>query len=196
MSMVTVHGPNTMYTGVPGQGGSAGVAFSPGRQARAVQDPINGLKWTFQAQDSSRPAGDYSWAFPPDGTPSVFPGPGAVTVVYAAAGSKTGTLTVAGTNPAPPGIQNGTYPVVVTASAGQPRMVEGQSADEGGEQQAFQSAEPQAGVDVGYDPAAHTVDEVVEFAEEHPDQVTDIYAAEAAGKNRSTLLSHLEHMQG
>jgi hypothetical protein len=50
-------------------------------------------------------------------------------------------------------------------------------------------------VEVGYDPAAHTVDEVIEYAEEHPDQVPDIYAAEQAGKQRSTLLSHLEHMQ-
>src|SRR4029077_17130065 len=102
MSMVTVHGPNTVYTGSGGTGGTGGVAYSPGRQAKATQDPTNGLKWTFEAQDKRRPAGDYTWAFPPDGTPSSPTGPGPQVITYGGAATKIGTLTVAGTNPAPP----------------------------------------------------------------------------------------------
>ena len=47
-------------------------------------------------------------------------------------------------------------------------------------------------VAVGYDPAAHTVDEVKEFVTEHPDELQDIYDAEVAGKNRATLITWLE----
>lgn len=45
-----------------------------------------------------------------------------------------------------------------------------------------------------YDPAAHTVAEVVAYVETNPDQLQAVYAAEQAGKNRSTLLSALEAM--
>jgi hypothetical protein len=42
-----------------------------------------------------------------------------------------------------------------------------------------------------YDPSAHTVDEVLAYAAEHPDEVADIVSAEEAGKSRSTLLDKL-----
>lgn len=45
-----------------------------------------------------------------------------------------------------------------------------------------------------FDPADYTVAEVVEYAEANPEQVDDLIAAEEAGKNRSTLISHLESM--
>jgi hypothetical protein len=50
----------------------------------------------------------------------------------------------------------------------------------------------QADVEVAYDPGAHTVPEVIEFAENNPDQVQALIDAEVAGKNRATLLPHLE----
>jgi hypothetical protein len=42
-----------------------------------------------------------------------------------------------------------------------------------------------------FDPADHTVAEVLDYAAEHPDEVAAIAAAEEAGKNRSTLLDQL-----
>ena len=45
-----------------------------------------------------------------------------------------------------------------------------------------------------YDPSEHTVDEVVEYASQHPDEVEAILTAEQGGKNRSTLTSQLEAM--
>jgi len=46
-----------------------------------------------------------------------------------------------------------------------------------------------------YDPESHTVQEVVDYATAHPDEVADIITAEQAGKNRTTLLSQLEALQ-
>jgi hypothetical protein len=43
----------------------------------------------------------------------------------------------------------------------------------------------------GYDPGEHTVDEVLAYAAEHPDEVNAIAAAEEAGKSRVTLLDKL-----
>jgi hypothetical protein len=51
------------------------------------------------------------------------------------------------------------------------------------------------GVEVGYDPAAHTVTEVIGYVEDNADQLEDIIAAEEAGKARVTLLTHLESMR-
>lgn len=45
-----------------------------------------------------------------------------------------------------------------------------------------------------YNPADHTVAEVVDYAAAHPDDVGRLYDAEAAGKARSTLLTALEGM--
>jgi len=50
-------------------------------------------------------------------------------------------------------------------------------------------------VQVGYDPAAHTVTEVIGYVEDNPDQLEDVIAAERAGKDRVTLITHLEGMR-
>ena len=42
-----------------------------------------------------------------------------------------------------------------------------------------------------YDPSAFTVDEVKAYAEAHPEELDAIYAAEDAGKARTTLLDWL-----
>jgi hypothetical protein len=55
-------------------------------------------------------------------------------------------------------------------------------------------ATPDADVDVvheSYDPADHTVDEVVTYVRSYPDSAASIYEMEEQGKNRSTLLSQL-----
>ena len=60
-----------------------------------------------------------------------------------------------------------------------------------GQSPADQAAAMKEGV---FDPGDHTVDDVVEYATAHPDEVDEIYEAETAGKNRSTLVSQLEAM--
>jgi hypothetical protein len=97
----------------------------------------------------------------------------------------TGTVTSGGSPAA------GTYPITVTAYTGtgavgtSPMMV--RTGEETGEE-----PPPEGEVSVGYDPAAHTVDEVKEFVTEHPDEAQAMYDAELAGKNRATLISWLE----
>jgi len=39
-----------------------------------------------------------------------------------------------------------------------------------------------------FDPAEHTVDQVLAFIDEHPDQSAAVLASEAAGKNRTSLV--------
>lgn len=51
--------------------------------------------------------------------------------------------------------------------------------------------EPEPAPAEAYDPGVHTVDEVLAYADAHPDEVGAIIAAEEAGKNRSTLLDKL-----
>lgn len=43
-----------------------------------------------------------------------------------------------------------------------------------------------------YDPGDHTVEEVKEYVEEHPDESAAIAEAEKSGKARTTLLDALE----
>jgi hypothetical protein len=43
----------------------------------------------------------------------------------------------------------------------------------------------------GFDPSAHTVAEVVAYAQANPDEVPRLLAEEQAGKNRVTLLDQL-----
>lgn len=45
-----------------------------------------------------------------------------------------------------------------------------------------------------YDPGRHKVDEVLDYAEDHPDEIARLIEAERAGKNRSTLVSQLEQV--
>lgn len=79
----------------------------------------------------------------------------------------------------------------------------------GGDVEAFQSSPPTVSEQEGataltgdedsnedieddrYDPSQYTVDEVMSYAEGHPDQVDAIYAAEESGKSRVTLLDKL-----
>jgi hypothetical protein len=53
--------------------------------------------------------------------------------------------------------------------------------------------DPQQGGEC-YDPGAHTVGEVLEYAADHPDEVDDILERERNGKNRSTLVDALEDL--
>jgi hypothetical protein len=46
----------------------------------------------------------------------------------------------------------------------------------------------------GFDPSEHTVDEVIDYVNEHPDQKDAVAEAEEAGKGRVTVLSQLETM--
>ena len=184
MSLVTIHGPYTMYM----QGGG-GVTASVPPGARATVNPTNGLIVTFTCE-GSRPSGDLTWAFGSGASPATGNGVGPIVVTYSGPGTKAVTLTVAGAGAPPPA--NGVLNMSVVVAGGTLRSVP-HDVPEASQQSA--EPEPEVDVDVGYDPAAHTVDEVVEFAEAHPDQVDEILAAEQAGKNRSTLTSHLEHMQ-
>ena len=189
MSMVSVHGPNTMYTDAPG------VIPSSPAGATSTQSPSNGLVFnmaTTGPRGGASPA-DYAWTASASGVCN--PTTGASTVVTfpgAAAGSnQTITLTVSGAGTPP--LANGSYVTTVRPVTGQPKMVEA------GQQQVQVEELPpehQADVEVAYDPGAHTVPEVIEFAEQNPDQVQALLAAERAGKDRSTLLNHLETLQG
>jgi hypothetical protein len=60
-----------------------------------------------------------------------------------------------------------------------------------GEEAAPKSTGPTPKVPAGsdpYDPGEHTVAEVHEYLAAHPDQAEAVLAAEAAGKNRTTLV--------
>lgn len=88
MSIVAVHGPPTFGSRAVSETGSV----------MATVDPTNGLKWDFKLDaTTTRSDQDFSWAFPPNGTPTpqLLADPAVVT--YATAGSKTATLTVTNT---------------------------------------------------------------------------------------------------
>jgi len=57
-----------------------------------------------------------------------------------------------------------------------PETVESADADESGE---------------AYDPSAHTVDEVLAYVAEHPDEADAVYRAESSGKARVTILDKM-----
>jgi hypothetical protein len=182
MSMVTVHGPNTMY--------SKAVVGNPSGSAYATPNPTNGLIWTFQARDQSQPAANYDWAY--TGAAGVPASPIADTkapVVTLPAGAHTVTLTLNGVAQAP-------FTITAVAGAG-PTSGLMSAPDEGdGEEQVVEDDAPdEVDVEVGYDPAAHTVTEVIGFVEDNPDELEDIISAEQAGKQRVTLLTHLESMR-
>lgn len=54
------------------------------------------------------------------------------------------------------------------------------------------SSEPDPNEQYLYDPAAHTVSEVLAYVDENPDETQRVLDAEQGGKNRSTLVSELE----
>ena len=107
MSIVAVHGPNTM--------GSTSMAEAGPANAQA--NPANGLAWSFSADPSARPAADFDWNFGSGATPATqADSKGPVAVTYSTAGTKTVTLTVSGANPPPP--ENGVYVMGIQAKAG------------------------------------------------------------------------------
>lgn len=44
----------------------------------------------------------------------------------------------------------------------------------------------------GFDPSAHTIDEVLSHLDDHPDEAGTVLAAERTGKDRTTLVAELE----
>lgn len=117
--------------------------------------------------------------------------------------SGTGTLTAQNHNFAVAGAQNvrvsiypypggpllatGQFAVVgATGPSGLMALLETQSAPEGGD-----SGSPE--ISVGYDPGAHTVQEVEDYVTENPDQRDAVWEAESEGKARVTLLTWLEN---
>ena len=187
MSIVSVHGPNMWGGTGAGGGGTGQVITAP--QVQATADQTNGLKFTYVATNGARPAADYSWAFPPDGTPATSAAnKGPITVTYAAGGSKTATLTVAAGAGPPAG---GAYPITVTALTAGPRMVE-EGVDAESQSAVVTEDEHTTDVQPGFDPAAHTVAEVEDYVLDHPDEIETILDMEEEGKNRSTLVAYLE----
>ena len=186
MSIVAVHGPNTM-------GSKAVTEVGP---AMATVDQSNGLIWTFKLDQSSTRTTSLAWTFP-TGTPATATGPGPHTVTYASAGSKANTAVATGAgegaNPYPPA---GTTNIPVTAVSGAAPQMMMMGAPEEGEGEEFieedDSDEESPEVPIAFDPAAHTVAEVEEYADEHPEQAAELLDAEVAGKNRSTLVAFLE----
>ena len=47
---------------------------------------------------------------------------------------------------------------------------------------------------LGYDPSEHSVNDVLDYVEDHPDEALSVYALEEQGKNRSTLKSKLDEI--
>ena len=183
MSIVTVHGPYTF--------GSKAVAAAGPVMATVQQN--NGLIWTFKIDGgTTRVAADFDWTFT-GGTPaSTADNPGPIAVTYATPGAKTATLVVSGAgtgaNPYPPA---GSYPITVTAVTGVAPLMAGQQR-EPEESAADEEEESSPEVPIAFDPAAHTVAEVEEYVDQHPDQVQELLDAEVAGKNRTTLVNYLQ----
>ena len=178
MSIVAVHGPNTFGVAGAGGGGTAGTVTNTGGTVTA--DISNARKFNF-AGAGDRLAADYDWAFTGE-TSQLNTKTG--TITFATAGAKVITLTLGtsgGTTPA-----GGTYTFNVVAGAtAAPRSLPPEEDRE-------EESSPE--VDVGYDPAAHSVADVEEYAEEHPDSAQELLDAEVAGKNRPTLVAYLESL--
>jgi hypothetical protein len=178
MSIVAVHGPNTMFTT---EGGGQSIPSTGGGVAQATKSPTNGLIYSFSVPNpGARPAADFDWTFTGPGSPAAQNDKTSGTVTYTGPGAGTIVLTVAAGAGPPAG---GTYTITTAPTAGTPRSV-----DPGGDGEP--EGEPES--TAGFDPAAHTVAEVEEYVEEHPDEVAAILELEEAGKNRSTLISYLE----
>jgi len=98
---------------------------------------------------------------------------------YAGPGTYTITLTVAVA-----GVLYGDNQKVTVApvGGGEPQMPPPEEVDD----ETPVPEEPEA-----YDPGAHTVDEVLAYVDEYPDQIDRIRLAEEAGKNRVGILDHI-----
>jgi hypothetical protein len=191
MSIVAVHGPNTMGASGAGGAGTGEVITAPGGGGGVVTadaNMANGMIFTFSwVGTTARPNADFDWAFP-TGTPATAADTkGPTTVTYATAGAKTATLTVAAGAGPPAG---GSYPITVQAKTG-PRAVQEEEAGTF-DADVGDSTEESVATAGEYDPGEHTVVEVEQYVAANPDELTDVYNAETAGKNRSTLVAHLE----
>jgi hypothetical protein len=182
MSIVAVHGPNTM-------GSKARVANISGT-AYATVNPANGLIWTFYPKDQSQVAANYDWAYTPTtGTPaSPIADTKTPTVTFSAPGTYTVTLTLNGVAQAP---------ITVKAVSGvAPKLTGDEEAPPEESLEPHEAATPPEEfipeAEELYDPGDHTIEEVMAYATAHPDEVVDIYNDEVEGKARSTLLSQLE----
>jgi len=185
MSMVTVHGPYTMY--------SKAVVANASGSAFATPNPTNGLIWTFTARDQSQVAANYDWAYTgAAGTPASPIADTKSPVVTLPAGAHTVTLTLNGVAQPP-------FTINAVAGAGPTSGLMSAPPEEGeGEEHSLDDESEESeesNVEAGYDPAAHTVTEVIGFVEDNPDQLDATLAAERAGKDRVTLVQHLESMQ-
>ena len=182
MSMVTVHGPNTMYTT---EGGGTSNPSTPAG-AQAAKDVNNGLQFNFSfPSPGARPAADFDWTFTGPGSPAAQNDKFSGSVTFTGAGAVTIVCTVAA-GAGPPAA--GAYTISgIAATAGMPRSLPpgGDGGDGGGE-------EPPPDEPPVFDPADHTVPEVEDYITTNPDELERVYLAELDGKNRTTLISWLE----
>jgi hypothetical protein len=169
------------------EGGGQSIPSTGGGVAQATKSPTNGLVYNFSVPNpGARPAADFDWTFTGPGSPAAQADKFSGSVTYTGAGAGTIVLTVAAGAGPPAG---GTYTITTAPTAGTPRSVE----PEGDEEEPPDEEEPD--VEVGFDPGAHTVTEVIGFVEDNPDQLEDVLATERAGKDRVTLINHLEEMR-
>ena len=151
-----------------------------------TRDTLNGLLFTL-AGKGDRAAADYDWKF--GGTPADILNTKSTTVTFPTAGPKTITLTIGSSGGTTPTPSPPDYTFSVTATAGaMPRSMPGG----GGNGEPPPAITEEVPITEPYDPGAHTVAEVESYADAHPDEVEEIYEAEVAGKNRTTLVTYLE----
>jgi hypothetical protein len=181
MSIVAVHGSQTF--------GSKNV-FNSTKTFQAFAVTADGTKWRFVPVDQGQVAANYDWAWAhTSGTAGGSPASPVLNTMIpeftfpAGPATKTITLTLNG-------IAQPTLVITIPAAGatGSPMMLM-----EGEEDEVTQEVLVTEEVPVGYDPAAHTVGEVQEYVSEHPDELDEIYEAECAGKNRSSLVTWLEN---
>jgi hypothetical protein len=179
MSIVAVHGPYTF--------GSKGVVQNAGGTAYATVNPANGLIWTFQARDQSQAAANYDWTYTGGvgSPPSPINDTKVPVITFPSAGPYVVTLTLNGVAQAP---------ITVNAVAGVGPREEMTMMEAPAEAPAEAASAPVEQPDAGFDPAAHTVTEVISYVEDNPDQRDAILLLEEQGKNRVTLIDHLESM--
>ena len=192
MSIVAVHGPQTF-------GSKALTNTTKTFQAFAVTG--DGLKWRFVPTDQGQPAANYDWAWAhtsgtAGGSPASPLNDTKIAEFTFPAGPATKTITLTLNGVAQPTI---VITIPAAGATGSPMMM----LPEGGGDELTPEPAPDGfpvgdeeeiteEVPVGYDPAAHTVGEVQDYVNEHPEQLEEMYEAEVAGKNRTTLVTWLE----
>lgn len=116
--------------------------------------------------------GTYTIASTPSGTTFTY----AKTAADVASVASGGTVTSDSAQYPPAG----SYPITITAAAG------------AGPTTGLMSAEGKtAGGETAFDPGQHTVIEVMDYVNAHPDEAGAIYDAEVGGRNRTTLVNQL-----